>query len=214
MHGRANCITIWLKSSSIKRDDSWGSINNSKPTPPGIGGIVVSLTCECILQALYAGTDNQAGQRAAVFFIYLFICFWSSCKDATQFLYLSEIFPTAVRSSGTAVGMGAWFCAQVVILVAGPIALNNIGWKFFLVLIVPSTLYWFAIYYLFPETKQQSLEDLKGTFGEQAAKHYHSANVDEQKEPEQAVRRGSTSDETKGSETHHIETTELEKRSA
>ena len=40
----------------------------------GIGGIFVSLLCETVLQAVYNGTNNQAGQRAAIFFIYLFIC--------------------------------------------------------------------------------------------------------------------------------------------
>jgi len=40
----------------------------------GIGGIFVSLVCETALQAKFNGTDNKAGQRAAVFFIYLFIC--------------------------------------------------------------------------------------------------------------------------------------------
>ena len=43
----------------------------------GIGGILVSLVCECAMQAKFIGTDNKAGQRAAVFFIYLFIC----CKS-------------------------------------------------------------------------------------------------------------------------------------
>lgn len=40
----------------------------------GVGGILVSLICETILQARFNGTDNRAGQRAAIFFIYLFIC--------------------------------------------------------------------------------------------------------------------------------------------
>lgn len=174
-------LSIWVSISLIGNIitalfiDQWG---RRKFMLVGIGGIVVALTFECLLQALYAGTTNKAGQRAAVFFIYLFICFWSSCMDASQFLYLSEIWPTEVRGAGTAVGMTSWYCAQIVILVAGPIALNNITWRFFLVLIVPSTFYWFAIYFLFPETRQQSLEDLKGTFGERVAVHYHDATID------------------------------------
>lgn len=47
----------------------------------GVGGILVSLICECALQARYVGTDNKAGQRAAVFFIYFFIVF---CKPFTS----------------------------------------------------------------------------------------------------------------------------------
>jgi MFS family permease len=59
----------------------------------GSCGILVSLICECALRAIYTGGTNKAGQRAAIF-IYFFILFWSSCFDATQYLYMSEIFPT------------------------------------------------------------------------------------------------------------------------
>ena len=107
--------------------------------------------------------------------------------DASQFLYLSEIFPTAVRSQGTAVGMVAWYSAQIIILVAGPIALTNIAWKFLLVLIVPSTVYWFLIYFLFPETKQKSLEDINEAFGDVTVVHYHGRTDAEEMEYNKAL---------------------------
>lgn len=141
----------------------------------GIGGILVSLICECALQAIYVDsttaltTPNKPGQRAAVFFIYLFIVFWSSCMDASQFLYLSEIFPTHLRPQGTAVGMCAWYTAQIIILVAGPIGLTNVGWRFLLVLIVPTACYWGVVYTWFPETRMRSLEEVQGCFGERVA---------------------------------------------
>ncbi|EMC98190.1 hypothetical protein BAUCODRAFT_23006 [Baudoinia panamericana UAMH 10762] len=71
----------------------------------GACGILVSLILECVLQALYDDSTNRAGGRAAIFPVFLFIVFWSSCFDATQYLYMSEIFPTAIRGQGTAVGM-------------------------------------------------------------------------------------------------------------
>ncbi|KAK5092284.1 hypothetical protein LTR70_005622 [Exophiala xenobiotica] len=153
----------------------------------GIAGIFVSLLCETILQALFNGTDNKAGQRAAIFFIYLFICFWSSCQDASQFLYLSEIFPTQIRGQGTAVGMCAWYGAQIIILVAGPIALTEIGWKFLLVMLVPTGIYWFLIYFLFPETRQKSLEDINEAFGEVTIVHYAGASAAEEQEYHKAL---------------------------
>ena len=116
----------------------------------GAVGLSISLLLECILQALYTGTTNTAGQKAAISFIFFFIVFWSSCFDATQYLYMAEIFPTAIRGQGTAVGMFNQFAAQVVIVVAGPIALERIGWKFFLVLLVPTTVYIPVIYFFFP----------------------------------------------------------------
>lgn len=78
--------------------------------------------------------------------------------------------------------MFGWYMAQIIVLVAGPIALNNIGWRFLLVLIVPTFFYWFAIYFLFPETQQRSLEDINEAFGEKVAVHYHGATAAEQEE--------------------------------
>ena len=55
----------------------------------GLTGILVSLICETALQANVLGTNNRAGQNAAIFFIFLFITpFWSTFMDACQFLYV------------------------------------------------------------------------------------------------------------------------------
>ncbi|KAK5735644.1 hypothetical protein LTR17_007995 [Elasticomyces elasticus] len=153
----------------------------------GAIGIEVSLILECVLQAVYTGTSNTAGQKAAIFPIFLFICFWSSCFDATQYLYMAEIFPTAIRGQGTAVGMANQFAAQIIILVAGPIALNEIGWKFFLVMACPTAVYIPVIYFFFPETRNRSLEDINAEFGDKVAVHYYGATAEEQEEYAQAV---------------------------
>ena len=55
----------------------------------GLTGILVCLICETALQASFLGTNNKAGQDAAIFFIFLFITpFWSTFMDASQFLYV------------------------------------------------------------------------------------------------------------------------------
>ena len=66
--------------------------------------------------------------------------------DATQYLYLSEIFPTHLRSQGVAVGMFHYFIANIILLVAGPVALDKVGWKFLLVLLIPTVCYTVAVY--------------------------------------------------------------------
>jgi hypothetical protein len=49
------------------------------------------------------------------------------------------------------------YLADIILLVAGPIALNNIGWKFFLVLIIPTALHILFVFFMCPETKGRSL---------------------------------------------------------
>jgi MFS family permease len=147
----------------------------------GLGGITITLSLEAAMQASFLGGDNVSGQRAAIFFIFLFIFFWSTFLDASQFLYLAEIFPTHIRSQGMAVGMVGLYLASIILLVAGPIALDQISWKFFLVLIIPTALHFLNVYFFFPETKQRSLEDINLAFGEAVAVKYYGAGEEDEK---------------------------------
>ncbi|EER25141.1 hypothetical protein D8B26_007751 [Coccidioides posadasii str. Silveira] len=146
----------------------------------GLGGILFTLIMECWTQAVYLGTDNAAGQKAAVFFLFLFIFFWSTFIDATQFLYLAEIFPTQTRSQGMALGMAGMFAATIILLISGPIALDQITWKFFFVLIIPTALHLAGVYFFYPETKQRSLEDINAAFGEKVAVRLYGATEEEE----------------------------------
>lgn len=132
----------------------------------GTIGCLVSLVFLCALSAEYLDSQYMPGLRAAVFFMFFFIFWWSFFMDATQYVYVAEIFPNHIRPQGVALGLTVFYLASEVTLVAPPIALNNIGWKFYLVLIVPSACYLVALYFLFPETKGRSLEEIGTLFGD------------------------------------------------
>ncbi|KAK5044549.1 hypothetical protein LTR84_010673 [Exophiala bonariae] len=92
----------------------------------GLSGILICLVCEAAIQAKYIGTSNHVALGFGVFFIFLFICpFWSTFMDATQFVYISEIFPTHIRSQGMGLSMFALFASSTIALCAGPTALNE-----------------------------------------------------------------------------------------
>ena len=133
-------------------------IGRRKLLVTGLAGCTIANIFECALLAQYLGTENKAGLDAAIFFIFFFVLFWASALDATQYLYIAEIFPSPTRSQGTAVGIAGLFCGTLVVLVAGPIALNDISWRFYLVLIIPPAIECICVYFFFPETKQRSLE--------------------------------------------------------
>ena len=79
------------------------------------------------------------------------------------------------------------YLADIIVLVAGPIALNAISWRFFLVLIVPTGLHVVFVYFMCPETKGRSLEDINAQFGERVAIRYWGASEDEKRELEAAA---------------------------
>lgn len=153
----------------------------------GLTGLTVTLILECAMQASFLGTDNTAGQKAAIFFIFLFIFFWSTFMDASQFVYLAEIFPTHVRSTGVGFGMVGLYLASIILLVAGPIALDKITWRFFLVLIIPTFCHLLNVYFFFPETKQRSLEDINAQFGEKVAVRFYGATEEDERAYAKAI---------------------------
>lgn len=134
----------------------------------GATGCTISVIFLCALTASFLDTNsgNIAGLRAAVFFIFFYIFWWCFFVDATQFAYIAEIFPNHLRSQGVALGLGCFYLSSEVTLVAAPVALDRIGWKFYLVLICPSVVYITCIYLLFPETKGRTLEEMGKIFGE------------------------------------------------
>lgn len=145
----------------------------------------------CALTAKYLGTDNVAGLRAGVFFVFFYIFWWCFFIDATQYVYIAEIFPNHLRTQGVALGLSAFYLASEITLVAAPVALNDIGWKFYLVLIIPSLFYIVAIYFLFPETKNRTLEEIGDLFGDDqlVASHWYKATPEErEKLAEEALR--------------------------
>ena len=125
---------------------------------------------------------------------------WCFLIDATQYVYVSEIWPNHLRSQGTALGVAAFYLASEVTLVAAPVALNDIGWKyvytlnkpnirsmtnesarFYLVLICPSVVYITLMYFFFPETKGRTLEEIGGLFGDEShvASHWYGISEEE-----------------------------------
>ncbi|KIW06943.1 uncharacterized protein PV09_02604 [Verruconis gallopava] len=96
----------------------------------------------------------------------LTISLWFVKTKFDRFSYVSEIFPNHLRSAGVALGLASFYLASEVTLVAAPIAMNKIGWKFYLVLICPSFFYIIVMYFLFPETKGRTLEEIGALFGD------------------------------------------------
>lgn len=132
----------------------------------GTMGCIVSLIFLCALSAEYLNTSHLPGLRAAVFFMFFFIFWWSFFMDATQYVYVAEIFPNHLRPQGVALGLSVFYLASEVTLVGAPVALDRIGWTFYLVLIIPSACYLVALYFLFPETKGKTLEEIGALFGD------------------------------------------------
>lgn len=83
--------------------------------------------------------------------------------------------------------MSGIYLADIILLVAGPIALDKIGWKFFFVCIIPTFFNILFVYFFCPETKNRSLEDINALFGERVAIRFYGATAEEEAELEKAA---------------------------
>jgi sugar porter (SP) family MFS transporter len=71
----------------------------------GLVGSCFALVGETIFASLSEHTNNRAILGLAVFFIFAYIPFFSTFVDTTQYIYMSEIFPSEVRSHGVALSV-------------------------------------------------------------------------------------------------------------
>lgn len=121
----------------------------------GCIGIIVCLSCEAAMTAVFvenpANSSNRVGLGFGVFFIFAYVVFYSSCLDATMYLIPSEIFPMVIRGFGMSWSIMGQFIATVILLEAAPTAFQNIGYKFWIILICLTAIYGVLVYLFLPE---------------------------------------------------------------
>ena len=118
----------------------------------GTAGCLVTTSCLSAMIARYAGTSNQVGNGFGVFFIFLYLAFQGTCCDTTMYLWVSEIFPTEIRSVGMGFSLFGQFASTIILLQTAPIGFAQVGWKYFLVVICWCAVFIPIIYFFFPET--------------------------------------------------------------
>ena len=135
----------------------------------GFIGITCVLIGEVICLSLLETRESFGISAAAIFFLFGHIAFFSSCIDATTYIYASEIFPTYLRAKGLSLSLSGLFLGSLIFTQAGPSALSAIGWKYYLVFIVLSAIFVVVLIFYFPETKNLSLEEIARLFGDPIA---------------------------------------------
>lgn len=71
-----------------------------------------------------------------------------------------------IRAIGTGFSLFGQFAATLILLQTAPIGFQNVGWKYYLVIVSCSFVYFWIIYFLFPETANKTLEEIGIEFGD------------------------------------------------
>ncbi|OAG38060.1 hypothetical protein AYO21_07782 [Fonsecaea monophora] len=132
----------------------------------GYSGASAWMICVAVLIKLYAGTANKAGNSAVVFFIFLDLIWITTFIEATSFIYVSEIYPSYMRSQGVSLGMSGLFMISLILTAVTPTALAHIGWRYYIVFAVLSAVMGIIVAIWWPETRGYTLEQLGAVFGD------------------------------------------------
>ncbi|KAK1064957.1 hypothetical protein LTR33_011939 [Friedmanniomyces endolithicus] len=111
----------------------------------------------------YANTKNKDAGAAVVAMI--FVYYWAyTLMHSLTYIYITEVFPFVIRAKGVGVTQTFTRAASAFNIFVNPIGLDGIGWKYYIVYVVWLAIESLIIFFVYPETKGPSLEELSQLF--------------------------------------------------
>ncbi|KAK4222287.1 lactose permease [Podospora fimiseda] len=140
-------------------------------------GVVYLVWTVASARASIEGEGTKAGVAVLVF-IFVYSPFYNIGWNALAYTYLVELFPFQQRSKGIAfeqltVRFAVFFNTYI-----NPIALDAIGWKYYIVYCIWICVEVLTVYLLFPETYNRTLEELSFMFEGKEVQDRVRQNVD------------------------------------
>ncbi|KIW63046.1 hypothetical protein PV04_09924 [Phialophora macrospora] len=133
----------------------------------GTIGSIINVALLTTMIALYGGSGNKVGNGFGVFFLFFFVTCYGFGIDATVFVYMSELFPTHIRSQGVAMGLATFLGSALVYNEVAGTAFATIGWKYYLVFVCVAVSALPFLVFCCPETKGLTLEEVGQLFGDE-----------------------------------------------
>ncbi|KRO58358.1 MAG: MFS transporter [Cryomorphaceae bacterium BACL7 MAG-120910-bin2] len=124
-----------------------------------IGSVGYILSLCMVSYAFYVG----ASPMFTLTFILMFIASHAMGQGAVIWVFISEIFPNAVRGAGQSWGTGTHWVFAALITLLGPVVMESFpeGWPIFVFFAACMVLQLLFTHWIMPETKGKSLEELQ-----------------------------------------------------
>lgn len=159
-------------------------------------GTCVVYSVWTIASARFAIENSTSAAIAVLVFIFLYSPFYNLGWNSLAYTYMVEIFPYQQRAKGIAVEQATVRFAVFFNTYVNPIALDRIGWKYYLVYCVWILVEVATVYMLFPETYNRTLEELSFIFEGKEVQDKVQSKVDKQLELENIDQRATERTET------------------
>ncbi|RSL92094.1 hypothetical protein CEP52_014009 [Fusarium oligoseptatum] len=127
-------------------------------------GMTLSYIIWTILNARFAATGFSSYGFAVIPMLFVFYFHYDIALTPLLYSYPTELFTYEWRSWGVAYTLIVTNLSQIIGQFCNPIAMAKIGWKYYIVFCVLDALFIAQVWFLFPETKGKSLEELASLF--------------------------------------------------
>jgi sugar porter (SP) family MFS transporter len=105
------------------------------------------------------------GQEYLVWLLVAYIAFFAISQGAVIWVYLSEVFPTRVRAKGQSLGSSSHWIMNALISGIFPLLAHSSGAYPFVFFSLMMVLQFFVVLFLYPETKEVTLEQMQNLLG-------------------------------------------------
>ncbi|KAL4904289.1 hypothetical protein BDW74DRAFT_154574 [Aspergillus multicolor] len=127
-------------------------------------GMLVSFVIWTACSAVFDSTQASALGRTVIAFVFIFYFHYDIAYTPLLMGYPTEIFPYSTRSKGLTVELLSVYGSLIILAFVNPIALGNIGWRYYIFFCCFDVLVLAVTYFVFPETKGYSLEEIAEVF--------------------------------------------------
>ncbi|KIW32893.1 uncharacterized protein PV07_04406 [Cladophialophora immunda] len=122
------------------------------------GAVACSVCMICYTVGL--AVFSQASLTMAVVFIFLFDFSFGASWCIVPWMYSPEVTPLHVRHVGTSLAVGTEWLMTFVVVKVGPIGIQHVGWRFYLLFCVFNVVQVVFVYFAVRETKGLTLEEI------------------------------------------------------
>lgn len=126
--------------------------------------MALGMALALIAEAICVNHGGHDAGIAAVFFVFLFEGFFTWGWMSTAFVYPAEILPLKIRAKGTAIAVAADFLGNFLVVEITPPAIENIGYKTYIIFAVFNVISAMICWFFYPETAGLSLESIDSIF--------------------------------------------------
>ncbi|KUI55659.1 Sugar transporter STL1 [Cytospora mali] len=123
--------------------------------------------CCCMVALAVAtsfGVENTSAQIVAGVFIYLFNTFVPIGFLGANFLYCTEVAPLRLRMAMSSISTANHWLWNFVVVMITPVAIDTIGWKFYIVFACIGFCIPLTVFLFYPETMGRNLEEIDMMF--------------------------------------------------